>query len=302
MPDKIKSKIYKNPKSEIRNTNGSTPLTISPERSRWTKQAQNSNYQNSKRFRKFEFWVLNLFRVSRLGFRVLFLVCLFTIFLKDGFCDVLRLKELPKDKEGSEVEILEEREDAFIIKVPKEEIEVIKKKRPTEIKAWQEKRILWEDTGDYITLYLPKERIVLPEGYTGKEYDSAKALKKELGSAGAEGRPEIATSWKGTGRILGIVLKDGRPLSGVKLKIVNVSPADTISRIFGPDEKKPEGFVLEAITDEVGRYEFNSAPLGEYDIYWAPSGSQNWYRRLSEKPDITVRPGETVKFPDIELK
>lgn len=224
------------------------------------------------------------------------------LFAKEGSPDILLLKELSEGKEGNEVEILEEKEDSFIIKVPKEEIEVIKRKRPTEVKLWREKRILWEDSADYLTIYLPKEKIVLPEDYTGQEYDSAKALKKELGSAAAEGRPEIAAFWKGTGRILGLVLKNGRPLAGVKLKIVNVSPGDTLSRIFGPDEKRPEDFVLEAVTDEAGRYEFSSVPLGEYDIYWAFPQTESWYRRLSEKPDITVRPAETVKYPDIEIK
>lgn len=217
-----------------------------------------------------------------------------------GFCDILRLKELPEGSEGNEVEILEEKEDSFIIKIPKEEIEVIKRKRPTEVKLWREKRILWEDTGDYLTLYLPKEKIVLPEDYTGQEYNPARVLKKELGYAGAEGRPEIATFWKGTGRVTGNVLKGGEPLAGVRLKLVNVSPADALSRIFGPDEKKPEDFVLETVTNELGQYEFNSVPLGEYDIYWFKPGSQSWYRRLSEKPDITVRPAETIKYPDIE--
>jgi len=220
-----------------------------------------------------------------------------------GFCDILRLKEVPQDKEGNEVEILEEREDSFIIKVPKEEIEVIKKKKPMEMKLWRERRILWEDTGDYITLYLPKEKIVLPEGYKGEEYDSAQALKKELMHTGTEGRPEATTFWKGTGRLKGRILKDAQPLAGAKLKIVNVSPQlDTLARIFGPTDKKPEDFVLEAISDELGRYEFNNIPLGEYDIYWSAPGTETWYRRLSEKPDIAVRPGESVEYKDIEIR
>lgn len=220
-----------------------------------------------------------------------------------GFCDILRLREIPEGSEGNEVEILEEREDSFIIKVPKDEIEMIKRKRPTEIKAWQEKRILWEDSGDYITLYLPKEKVVLPEDYTGEEFDSAKVLGEKLESTGVEGRPPEAIFWKGTGRIMGRIVKQGQGLAGVKLKVVNVSyQQDLVSRLLGPKDMRPEDLVLETVSNETGDYEFRSVPIGEYDIYWSAPDSESWYRRLSEKADITVRPGETVKYPNIEVK
>lgn len=218
------------------------------------------------------------------------------------FCDILRLKEIPEGKEGSEVEILEEKDDSFIIKIPKNEIKVIKRERPTEMKFWQEKRILWEDTGDYITLYLPKEKIVLPKDYTGDEYDSAKALKEKLGGSAAEGRPQEAAFWKGAGKIVGRIVKAGQPLLGAKVKIVNVSSSgDMLAKIFGPKDTKSQDLVFEVATDEFGRYEFTNIPIGEYDIYWALPGSESWYRRLSEKPNITVRPGETVEYQDIEI-
>ncbi len=91
-------------------------------------------------------------------------------------------------------------------------------------------------------------------------------------------------------------------MPGTRVKIVNVSSQmDMLSRFFGPKDVRPEDLVFEAITDEEGYYEFNNIPLGEYDIYWAPLAGESWYRRLSEKPNITVRPGETVNYPDIEL-
>ncbi|MEK6728101.1 MAG: carboxypeptidase-like regulatory domain-containing protein [Candidatus Omnitrophota bacterium] len=220
-----------------------------------------------------------------------------------GFCDVLRLREVPKDKEGNEVEILEEKADAFIIKVPKDEIEVILRKRPTEAKLWHEKRILWEETGDYITIYLPKEKIILPEDYKGDEYDAAKGLKKELTSTGAEGRPPEATFWKGTSKITGRILNGGNPLSGVKIRIVNVpSQVSALSQILGPKVESQKELVFDATTNELGWYELTNIPMGEYDIFWSLPGSESWYRKLSEKPNITVRPGETVNYPDIETK
>ena len=279
----------KNPKSEILNS----------------KQIQNPNYQNSKQFRKFRFWVLSLFRVSCLGFRVLFLTFLFTFFSNGGFCDTLLLRKIPEGKDGNEVEILEEKEDSFTVKIPKEEIEMIKRKRPTEMKLWQEKKILWEDNGDYLTIYLPKEKIVAPQGTAGDVAGATQVLKNQLPYAGGQGSPSEAAFWKGAGRVTGRILKGGLPLAGVKLKISYVSsPAGELSRIFGPggEKSKPGNFVFETVNNELGRYEFKNVPLGEYDIYWLVPGAQSWYRRLSEKPDIAVRPGEILEFKDIDTR
>lgn len=221
------------------------------------------------------------------------------LFPQGGFCDWLRLKNPEK---GSEVEIVEERQDSFIIKIPKGEIELITRERPTEIKLWSEKKILWEDTGDYITLYLPKEKIVLPENYSGQEYDSAKALEMELKYIGSEGRPTEMTFWKGTGKVSGRFLKGEKPIAGVKAKIVNIpSQVSALSQLLSPTDQKSQELVFETTTDEKGYFEFKNIPLGEYDLYWSIPG-KGWYRRLSEKPDIIVRPGETTKHPDIVIK
>lgn len=228
-------------------------------------------------------------------------IWLFFIFLaKAAYCDTLTLKE---SEEGNEVEILEEKRDSFIIRVPKSEIKKIRRKRPSDVKLWKEKRILWEDTEDYVVMYLPKERIVLPEGYEGDEYDSAKILIEEgLSSAATEGRPSGMFSGA-KGRVTGQVVKYGEGISGVKLKIVNVSYQENlVSRLFGPEASKPEDLVLETETDEFGRFEFKTVPIGEYDIYWRLPGSNAWYRQLSEKPSITVRPGEIIEYPDIKIK
>jgi hypothetical protein len=251
-----------------------------------------------KIIRQKKFWILDCHFVF-----CIFIFAFILLLPQSGTCDILRLKEIPEGKEGSEVEILEERENSFIIEIPKNEIEVIKRKRPTEIELWKEKRILWEDTGDYIAIYLPKEKIVLPEEYTGEEYDSAKALKEELKYTGAESRPPEATFWQATGKVAGRILKNGQPLQGARVKIVNVSfQENLVSRLLGPKQARPEDLVLETTSDELGNFEFSSVPLGEYDIYWSVPGTDSWYRRLSEKPDITVRPGETVQYPDIEIK
>ncbi|MGR3304335.1 MAG: carboxypeptidase-like regulatory domain-containing protein [Candidatus Scalindua sp.] len=214
--------------------------------------------------------------------------------------DLLKLNE---SENGSEVEILEEHEDSFVIKIPKEEIKVIKRKRPTEAKLWKQKRILWEDTEDYLMIYLPKERIVLPEDYTGNEYDSASALGKQLTLTGAEGRPEGITFMRGTGRVVGKILKGGQPFKGAKIKIVSInSQTNKILSILGGKNKRDQEVILETTTDEFGQFVFSDIPLGDYDIYWSVSGEDGWYRRLSEKPDITVTPGAIVSYPDIELK
>lgn len=230
-----------------------------------------------------------------------FLVMAMILLPYPGFCDLLRLKEAAKAQEGNEVEILEEREDSFIIKVPKEEIEVIIRKRPTEIKLWKEKRILWEDTGDYLAFYLPKEKIALPQGYTGKEYTQSKVMEEKLRSALEEGGPAELSFLKVKGKISGRILKKGKPLPGAKVKLVYVSSGGEFSRLFGPKELSPQESVFETTANEEGFYEFKNIPIGDYDIYWAAPGAQTWFRRLSEKPNITVRAQETVSYPDIEI-
>lgn len=214
--------------------------------------------------------------------------------------DLLKLKE---GEEGSEVEIIEERSDSFIVRIPKEEIKIIKRKRPTDLTLWKEKRIFWEDTGDYLTIYLPKAKIVMPEDYIGNEYDSAKVLGQELVYTGKEGRPESVAIFKGTGRVVGRILKSGQPFPDAKIKIASVpSQTNTLLSMFSSSEKQSQELVFETTTDELGQFEFMNVPLGIYDLYWSASESGGWYRRLSEKPDITVKSGATVTYPDIKIK
>lgn len=224
----------------------------------------------------------------------------FCMFVPQAYSDRLILKQ---KEGGNEVEVLEEREDSFIIKVPKDEIVIIKRERPSEIELWKQKKILWEDSGDYITIYLPKERVVLPQGYRQDEYDSARALREALSSAGQEGRPEEISSFKVVGNISGRIVNRGNPVAGAKIKIVNVSYQEgALARIFAPQDIKPENLVFETQSDQDGNFRFKSVPIGEYDVYWSPAGSDGWYRKLSPKPDITLRPGETVNYPDIEIE
>lgn len=222
------------------------------------------------------------------------------LYAQDASCDKLFLKE---KEEGNEIEVVEERHDSFIIKLPKNEIRKIQKQDPTDIELWKEKKVLWEDSGDYIIVYLPKEKIALPEGYTGEEYDSGKVFREQaLGPAGIEGRPVGVGFLGALGVVSGRVVRYGEAVEGARLRIVNVSyQEDLVSRLFGAKSSKPEDLIFETLTDENGRFEFKSIPIGEYDIYWSPPGSENWYRRLSEKPNITVRPGETTEYPDIEI-
>lgn len=238
-------------------------------------------------------------KIGLSGYRLLLLF--FILFsARDAFCDRLVLKET---EDGNEIEILEEKRDSFIIKVPKSEIKKVKRERPTDIKLWKAQRIIWEDSGDYIAVYLPKEKIVLPEGYTGEEYDSAQVFIEEgLSAAGAEGRPSGMSFFGATGRVTGRVARHDEGISGVNLKIVNVSYQENlVSRLFGPKGSKPEDLVFETESDESGRFEFKSVPIGEYDLYWKLAGSNSWYRRLSERPDITIRPGETTEYPEIKI-
>ena len=216
--------------------------------------------------------------------------------------DRLRLTER---EGGAEVEVLEEQPDAFIVKIPKGEVALIKRETQTEVKRWKEKKILWEDQGDYLVLSLPKERIAPPpetaaEGTPG--YAPAASLKEGLAATGTKG--QASTPGMLTGNVTGRALQHGRPLAGCRVKLsVIQGPAAELTRLLG-GKSSPQGpgpKVVEATTGTNGVYLFEDVPIGDYDISWLPPGATHWVGWLSEKPDVTVRAGEITQQGDMDL-
>lgn len=232
--------------------------------------------------------------------RKVFIISFITVNLilfatSDLFASKIFLKE---NEDGNAAEILEEGPDFFIIKIPKEEIEKIKEEKEeyTQIKMWKEKKILWEDQGDYITIFLPKERIVAPEE-EGQNEDGAyygrgnvDALKEALSSTGAKSTIGAGLlPYHGKGNVIGRIFDGEDPEEGCKVKLVYI--------------KGQEGEIFfETETDKEGAYEFIGVPGGSYDLYWLPHWGSAWIRKLSEKPSLAVIPGRTVQFEDIYLK
>ncbi|MCQ9206890.1 MAG: carboxypeptidase-like regulatory domain-containing protein [Omnitrophica bacterium] len=221
------------------------------------------------------------------------------------FSDVIFLKQKEK---GNNVEILEEGVDTFIVKIPKSEIESIKGEDYSNVKLWKEKKILWEDQGDYVTIFLPKQRIVAPDEGEQKEgmyYGKTRvdALKDALSSTGAEATLGESVPSGNKGYLVGRIFNGTSPAVGCKVKIVYIKgQMGVFSKLFGADASEESELAFESKTDENGTYEFNGVPVGSYDLYWLPSGRDAWLRKLSEKPSITVLPGKTIQYEDINLR
>ncbi|MBI4436673.1 MAG: carboxypeptidase regulatory-like domain-containing protein [Candidatus Omnitrophica bacterium] len=228
-------------------------------------------------------------------------VGLLSFISETSHADQLRLVER---EDGNEVEILGEREDAFIVKIPKGEVKMIKREALTEIKLWKEKKILWEDKGDYLVISLPKERII-PSLSTTVEYSprtiATPSLEEGLAATGTKGR--TLSSNVLTGSVTGRVFKSGRPLAGCRVRLVAIEgPGSELTRLLGGKSKDPPGpTTVEATTGEDGVYLFEEVPIGDYDISWLPPDSTHWLGWLSEKPDVTVLAGELIQRGDIEL-
>ena len=239
--------------------------------------------------------------LSRLGSAVVF-ATLVSLAPATSQADRLRLVNR---EEGNEVEVIEERPDAFVLKIPKSEVTLIKRETPTEIKLWKEKKILWEDQGDYLVISLPKERIAPPPETAAEgtpEYTPAASLAEGLTATGTKG--QASTPGMLTGNVTGRVLQRGRPLAGCRVKLSAIQGAATeLTRLLG-GKSFPQGpgpKVVEATTDTNGVYLFEDVPIGDYDISWLPSGSTHWLGWLSDKPDVTVRAGEITQQGDMDL-
>ena len=215
--------------------------------------------------------------------------------------DRLRLVE---HEGGNEVEVLEERPEGFVVKIPKSEVELVTRETPTDIKLWKDKKILWEDQGDYLVISLPKERIAPPptttaEGTAG--YTPAASLEEGLTVTGVKGQHSAIGIL--TGNVTGRVLQHGRPLRGCRVRLVPIQgPATELTRLLGSKASQGPGQnVVEASTGTNGIYLFEEVPIGDYDISWLPPGSTHWLGWLSDKPDVTVRAGAITQQSDAEL-
>lgn len=100
------------------------------------------------------------------------------------------------------------------------------------------------------------------------------------------------------GSIAGQVVRRGGGVPGVRVKLVRWVEEASLLGIF---KELKKGAEFEATTDQDGKYAFKEIPVGSYELKWLPHGSDAWIRRLTEKPDITVRKGAIVTVKTVEL-
>ncbi len=180
---------------------------------------------------------------------------------------------LQNNSQGSAGQVMEEYPDSIVIKFPKSEIKRIEAQEKPALNQTSAQKVIWIDDGDTITLRLPKQSVQI----------SGMGTKAPAG--GAIPVPSLqGLSSLPQGRIIqGKVFLKGNPLANCKI------------RILGQGQQS-----FESITDEQGIYTFTNVPYGEYILYWQPAGSEQWIRRLSENPDITLMPGRPVSVRNIE--
>jgi hypothetical protein len=97
------------------------------------------------------------------------------------------------------------------------------------------------------------------------------------------------------GEVFGQLLNGGRPVVNCHVVIVPMHEVNGANR-FDEDRK-----ALASVTDENGVFHFEGVPAGGYKLTWLPEGQNQWIRRISMKPDVHVRQGETTKLKEIRV-
>lgn len=98
-----------------------------------------------------------------------------------------------------------------------------------------------------------------------------------------------------TGSVEGRFLWLGAPLEGCRVRLVMV---EAHGGAFG--SRYTPTASIETQTGADGVYRFENVPPGHYKIKWALPRGDSWIRFLSPEPDLTIEPGATVHFRDIE--
>lgn len=202
---------------------------------------------------------------------------------------------------GNPVEVLEEQNDAFIVKIPKTEIARIERSSPTTAQAWTEKRVLWQDVGDYLVIEIPKERLTQKEL---AESPNRTDIHGSLPSIGSEKSVKRNPSSASEGALQGKVFKNKDPVPNCKVRIVLNYVAGGIANLFSLNKGKNSDneVAFEAATDESGSYFFEGVPPGDYQIYFKLPDQNNWLRLLAEKPPVHISKGRTLHFRDTHFQ
>ncbi len=231
----------------------------------------------------------------RIGF---VLACLLFV-SSPGRADTVYLKSNTRGNTGK---VLEEYPDSIVIKFPKSEIKRIEADEKPAFKEASAQQVIWIDDGNTITLRLPKQSVqisgssAMPAAGNSPENVGQKTVVNLPQS------PQEPTNLSQGLAIQGKVLLKGEPLPKCKIRILRITDAtgDRLLRLLSGSNTEKAEQSFEAVSDEHGIYTFTNIPYGEYILYWQPEGQDQWIRRLSENPDITLIPGHPAAMRDIE--
>lgn len=127
-------------------------------------------------------------------------------------------------------------------------------------------------------------------------------LAPEMQLAGSNNSNTLSTMSIDTdsiGIVEGYILRRGKGLPNCRVKLVRMVETETIMKLLNVFR---EGTEFIAVTDENGKYSFESVPVGNYKLKWQLPEDSGWIRRLRNEPDVTVEAGETHQLKEIETR
>ena len=135
-------------------------------------------------------------------------------------------------------------------------------------------------TGGILTLALPQEEV-------------RGVLAGKVPSSPTAGKP-------GTGGFRGIVFWGKRPLTGARVRAVQLTGRSLLPGILEAPPKLDRA--VETRTDGDGRFLFEGLPPGNYKIWIQPRGRKDWIRRIRLVPDVKVIEGKTVEMKPFRVR
>ena len=120
------------------------------------------------------------------------------------------------------------------------------------------------------------------------------ALLRERSGPGTR-RTQVSTTV--FGRAEGQILREGSGLPDCRVKLVRISKSNRFIDLFNAYQ---EGTEFETVTNAEGNYRFEKIPVGDYKIKWQLPDDKGWIRRLRDKPDVTVKEGQTSHLTPVE--
>lgn len=134
-----------------------------------------------------------------------------------------------------------------------------------------------------------------PGGYGGRGYRVA------MGGGGMYAQPgESRLAFLGKnpgGNVGGSVLSGTTGIVGCSIKLVQQITSH--NKIF---RSSIEGQEFVTVTDNRGHFAFTNLPPGSYKMKWKLPGSKGWIRRLRDKPDVTIKVGESKTIKAIQMR